>query len=231
MSAEEEKYPADVNVSKDFVVGQVDGTINSFGAENVDTADKVAQLTRSLSNVSAQLDELKQTSTMDRLELVKELDALKKMKFEDKTHKETEEQKEEPKAEKDDALTSLRSEFEQFKRVSTLERDSLARELDLMKQLKREEEDAAEDEIAYYKEAGLLETEEDDMETRKAQQQHRSPIQSKDPKDSPDDKYAQMRQCEADVKNQAEGSVQSILAAISEQFDDEGYMKCCMPEN
>jgi hypothetical protein len=228
MSAEEEKYPTDV--SKNFV-GELDRTDNSLGLEKVDTADKVDQLTRTLSNVSAQLDKLKETSTMDRLELVKELDALKKMKFEDKTDKEKEEKKEQPKAAKDDALTSLRSEFEQFKRVSTLERDALARELDVMKQQKREEEDAAEDEIAYYKEAGLLETEEDDMETRQAQQQHRSPMSSKDPKGSPGDKYTKMRQCEGDVKNQVEGSVQSIMAAVSEQFDDEGYMKCCMPEN
>lgn len=84
-------------------------------------------------------------------------------------------------AELDIGLKEVKSEFEEFKRTSSMERDALRKELDVMKGI-----------------GGHAQQEEAE----------------KQPKEEP-----------------KKGGVAGMFCGIADLFDDEGYMKCCLPSD
>ena len=84
-------------------------------------------------------------------------------------------------AELDVGLKAVKNEFEEFKRTSSMERDALQKELDVMKSISDRE-----------------------------------------------------KQEEAEKKKEAEsekGGMTGVFCGLADIFDDEGYMKCCLPSD
>jgi len=84
-------------------------------------------------------------------------------------------------AELNNGLKEVKNEFEEFKRTSSMERDALRKELDVMKGI---------------------------------------------------DGHRQQEEAEVQTKAESEkGGMTGVFCGFAEIFDDEGYMKCCLPSD
>ena len=84
-------------------------------------------------------------------------------------------------AELNDGLNEVKNELEEFKRTSSMERDALRKELDVMKGI---------------------------------------------------DGHRQQEEAEVQTKAESEkGGMTGVFCGLADIFDDEGYMKCCLPSD